>query len=107
MDITTTIVVSVLTSNGLFALIQFLISRRDTNKNVKGKLTLLERDVLRTQLLLLILLRPDEKQEIMTIGQHYFSKPPDGLGGNWYMTSIFYKWLEEKKIAKPEWFDMN
>lgn len=102
MDITTTIVVSVLTSNGLFALIQFLLSRHDSKKNVKGKLAVLEKDGLRTQLLLLILLRPDEHTEILRIAEHYFKV----LQGNWYMTSIFNKWLEENLDGvKPEWFD--
>lgn len=91
-------------SNALFAFFQFLINRHDTKKNIKGKLTLLEKDGLRTQLLLLLLLMPDEKKEILTIGQHYFSKPPDGLGGNWYMTSLFDKWLDKYDVAKPQWF---
>lgn len=104
MDITATIVVTVLGSNALFAFFQFLINRHDTKKNINGKLTLLEKDGLRTQLLLLLLLMPDEKKEILTIGQHYFSKPPDGLGGNWYMTSLFDKWLDKYDVAKPQWF---
>ena len=66
------IIIAVLASNGLFALLQFLITRHDTKKNVKGKLILLEKDVLRTQLLLMVLLKPEEKTEILTIGQHYF-----------------------------------
>lgn len=52
-------------------------------------------------MLLLILMKPEEKQEIMTIGEHYFGK----LKGDWYMTSIFNKWLEESGTAEPEWFD--
>ena len=104
-NFTTTIIVSVLASNALFAFLQFLITRQDTKKNIKGKLNVLEKDVLRTQLLLLILMKPEEQQEILTIAEHYFAKPPEGLGGNWYMTSIFNKWLTEKKIAEPEWFD--
>lgn len=103
-EVTTTIMVSVLASNGLFALIQFLIGRHDTKKNIKGKLLLLEKDGLRTQLLLLLLLMPEEKKEILTIAEHYFAKPPAGLGGNWYMTSLFDKWLEKHGEAKPEWF---
>ena len=98
-----TIVVAVLGSNALFAFFQFLISRADTKKNIKGKLTLLEKAVLRTQLLLMILLKPEEKSEILTIGEHYFHV----LKGNWYMTSIFNKWLEEYDVAKPEWFSGN
>lgn len=100
-EIAKVVVAAVLGSNALFAFLQFLITRRDTKKNVKGKLLTLEKDVLRTQLLLLILLRPEEKQEILTIAEHYFKD----LKGNWYMTSIFNKWLKEKKIAEPTWFD--
>jgi hypothetical protein len=95
----TTIVIAVLASNGGFALLQFLITRHDTKKNVKAKLLLLEKDVLRTQLLLLILMKPEEKKEILTLGQHYFVD----LEGNWYMTDIFNKWLESNG-EKPEWF---
>lgn len=100
-ELTTTIIVSVLASNALFAFMQFLITRHDTNKNIKGKLTLLEKDVLRTQLLMMILMKPEETQEIMTVGEHYFVK----LKGDWYMTSIFNKWIEEYLDGvKPEWF---
>lgn len=104
MTDTATIIVAVLASNGLFALLQFLITRHDSKKNIKGKLVMLEKDGLRTQLLLLLLMMPDEKKEILTIAEHYFRKPPNGLGGNWYMTSLFDKWLEKTKTAKPEWF---
>lgn len=100
-DTTTTIVLAVIGSNALFAFLQFLIGRHDTKKNIKGKLTVLEKDVLRTQLLLLILLKGEEKQEILTIAEHYFKD----LHGDWYMTSIFNKWLKEKTLAEPEWFD--
>lgn len=100
-DIITTIVIAILTSNGFFAILQFLITRHDTRKNVKDKLILLEKDGLRTQLLLMVLLRPEEQQEIMTLGEKYFHV----LKGNWYMTSIFNKWLEEYTDGvKPEWF---
>lgn len=100
-DTTSAIVLAVIGSNALFAFLQFLIGRHDTKKNIKGKLTVLEKDVLRTQLLLLILLKGEEKQEILTIAEHYFKD----LHGDWYMTSIFNKWLKEKTIAEPDWFD--
>lgn len=101
MELTTTIIITVLTSNALFAFLQYLISRSDTKNNIKGKLVTLEKDVLRTQLLLLILMKPEEQQEILTIAEHYFAD----LHGDWYMTSIFNKWLEAEIIAEPEWFD--
>ena len=104
-ELITTIVLAILASNGFFAMLQFLITRHDTRKNVKDKLVLLEKDGLRTQLLLLLLLMPDEKKEILTIAEHYFVKPPHGLGGNWYMTSLFDKWIEKNcNGIKPEWF---
>lgn len=101
------IVIAILASNAVFAFIQFLITRHDTKKNMDSKLRTLEKDGLRTQLLLLILICPKEQQEIMTIAEHYFSKTPKGLDGNWYMTSIFNKWLLNADIAKPEWFDSD
>lgn len=101
MNDTAAIVVAVLASNGLFALLQFMITRHDQRKNVKGKLSKLEKDGLRTQLLLLLLLRPQEQQEILTLGEHYFKV----LHGNWYMTSMFNKWLIERNVARPEWFN--
>lgn len=96
-----TIITAVIASQAVFGFVQFLITRRDTNKNVYGKLTLLEKDVLRTQLLLLILMKPGEQQEILTIAEHYFGD----LKGDWYMTSIFNKWLMNADIAEPDWFN--
>ena len=95
----TPIVIAILTSNGFFALLQYLISRHDTKKNVKDKLITLEKDGLRTQLLLMILLQPDEQTEILKIAEHYFVK----LKGNWYMTSVFSKWCKSRGL-RPEWF---
>lgn len=37
--------------------------------------------------------------------ERYFRKPPNGLGGNWYMTSLFDKWIiQHNSGIKPEWF---
>ena len=102
-----TIILAVLGSTALSSLIQFLIKRYDDKKNaktnVKEKLTTLEKDVLRTQMLLLILMKPEEQKEILTIGEHYFKT----LKGDWYMTSIFNKWLESSGTAEPEWFEAD
>ena len=96
----TTVVVAVLASNGLFAFIQYFITRHDSRKNVSGRLDKLEKDGLRTQLLLMIFFKPDDQTEILKIAEHYFVK----LKANWYMTSIFKAWCDEKGL-KPEWFD--
>lgn len=96
-------VISAMTSGGVLAFLQFLITRNDDRQGIKKSLKKLEKDGLRTQLLLLILLKPDEQTEILTLGQRYFVKPPEGLGGNWYMTSIFKNWCDEHKL-EPDWF---
>ena len=95
----TTIVLAVLASNGFFALIQFLITRWDTKKSIKGKLDRLEKDGIRTQLLLLILMQPEEQTEILKVAEHYFVK----LKANWYMTGLFAKWCDDHGL-EPEWF---
>lgn len=105
-QVVTTIILAILASNGFFALVQFLITRWDTKKNLKGTLKKLEKDGLRTQLLLLILMQPDEQTEILTLGERYFRKPPAGLDGNWYMTGIFSKWCKSRNL-EPEWFDFK
>lgn len=103
----TTIVMAILASNGFFALLQFVITRWDTKKSIKGKLDHLEKDGLRTQLLIMLLLKPKEQTEILTLAERYFRKPPNGLGGNWYMTSMFNTWLEEYTVLKPDWFETD
>ena len=104
-------VISAMTSGGVLGFIQFLIKRKDDKEqraedkqddDIKGTLKKLEKDGLRTQLLLLLLLQPDEETEILKIAQHYFVK----LKGNWYMTSMFSKWCKARGL-KPEWFNFE
>ena len=104
------ILLGVLGGGNLVLFIKFLIERHDRKKEkaedkeqegIKNKLLVLEKDGLRTQLLLLILIRPDEQTEILRIAEHYFKV----LHGNWYMTSIFNNWLKAHEVAEPEWFE--
>ena len=94
------IIIAVVGSTTLATLVQFFVTRHDNKRNLTKRLDRLERDGLRTQLLLLILLKRGEKQEILTIAEHYFKD----LKGDWYMTSIFNKWIVDSDIAEPEWF---
>ncbi len=103
---TENVLLGLLGGGNLILFVKFLIERHDRKKEqnaegIKKRLLILERDGLRTQLLLLILLRPTEQTEILRIAEHYFKD----LKGNWYMTSIFNKWIEESKVAEPDWFD--
>lgn len=96
-----TIIVAIVGSTAIAQLVQFFVNRHDIRKNFGKRMEKLEKDGIRTQLLLLLLFSPEEKKEILTIAQHYF----ETLKGNWYMTSMFNDWLMVNKIAEPDWFD--
>lgn len=96
-----TIIISIIGSGALSALIagifQLINNRRE---RLDKRFNVLEKDVLRTQLLLMLKDFPEETQEVLKLAQHYF----EDLDGNWYLTTIFNSWLEQNHIAKPEWF---
>lgn len=96
------ILLAILASGNLFLFIKFLVERWDRKHEqpVNERLAKLEKDGLRMQLLFLLILQPSEQREILKLAEYYFGV----LNGNWYMTSIFNKWLEANDIAKPEWF---
>lgn len=101
----TDVLLTILGGGNLILFVKFLIERHDRKVereeyNIKDELIKLKKDGIRTQMLVLILLKPSEKKEILTLGENYFKK----LEGNWYMTSIFNKWLVDTGTAKPEWF---
>ena len=85
-------------------LIQFLITRHDNNKAnpIEKKIDKIleeqkktEKDNLRTQLLVMMNMMPNNHEEIMTLAERYFKE----LKGDWFYSSLFSKWL------KPLWFD--
>lgn len=116
------LIIALVLNNAMWAFIQFLINRHDKKTDdkdgfkkaledlkkefenfcveIKGKLKRQEKDGIRTQLLLLILMKPEEETEILRIAEHYFKV----LKGNWYMTTIFNNWLTDNGIGKPDWF---
>lgn len=69
----------------------------ELNKQLKRQ----EVDNVRTQLLLLLSDYPTNVAEIMKAAEHYFLD----LKGDWYMTSLFFNWLQRNEIAEPEWFN--
>ena len=101
MDTLLTVIISIIGSTAIASLVQFFVTRHDGRKKIPEKLERMERDILRTQLLVLILERPDATHEIVTLAEHYFVD----LSGDWYMTGIFNRWLEEQGEADPSWFD--
>lgn len=101
------ILIAVLTGGNFLLFIKFLIERYDRKQeqkkkdgDLKNEVLTLKKDGIRTQLLMLILLQPSETTEILRVAEYYFVT----LKGNWYMTSIFNKWLVKENVAKPEWF---
>ena len=112
MEIVVAVVVAAIGSVGLFNLIQFLISRKDKKNDaleairkdiaeIKEGMVDAEKDNCRTQMLVLMADYPMQEEEMLRLAQHYF----EDLDGNWYMTSLFSKWLELNHINRPKWFD--
>lgn len=106
------VVISVLGSGAFATLVTAIINAISNRKSklkaisaqldgISEKLIKSERDALRTQLLIMISDYPEEKQEIMTIAQHYFGD----LHGDWYATTLFNRWITDNDIAEPNWFD--
>ncbi len=113
-EIVLAIILACIGSSGLSTLIQFLITRKDKNSDkkdlivkeleeIKEMCQTHERDISRTQLLLLIVNYPEDKVEIMKLAEHYFKD----LHANWYLSSIFNTWLQENDLAKPDWFNVE
>lgn len=91
--------------SSLVTLIIFLINRHDMKKSeiekINKQLLKLEKDSIRTQLLILMENYTDaDEQELLTCAEHYFIV----LKGNWYMTAKFNRFLQKNNIAVPEWF---
>ena len=91
-------------------LIQFLITRHDNNKAnpIEKKIDKIleeqkktEKDNLRTQLLVMMNMMPNNHEEIMTLAERYFKE----LKGDWFYSSLFSKWLKDNNVEKPLWFE--
>lgn len=107
-----TIVLAILGSGAFTTLVQVIVSAIQNRKGkfakIEERLTeieknqkIAEKDALRTQLLMMIASYPDQKTDILRLGEYYFHK----LDGNWIAKAIFNKWLTEYCDGiKPEWF---
>lgn len=100
-----TVIIAVLSSG----IIQFLITRHDQKKAnpIEHKIDKIleeqkksEKDNLRTQLLVMMNLMADNKEEIMTCAERYFKE----LKGDWFYSSLFKKWLKDNEVEPPIWF---
>jgi len=109
-------IIGALCGNGL---IQYLLTRKDEQKkeSIENKLSPIEekidkilneqrkseKDNLRTQLLVMMNLMADNKEEIMTCAERYFKD----LKGDWFYSSLFAKYLKENNIEPPIWFNVK
>lgn len=125
-EATVTLLVALLSSSGLiggiFSIINTIISRKtargDKQEEIKKELAELKAntekeiaeiktevqenrlDMARIQLMLLMSDYPDDVSEIMKAAEKYFVT----LGGNFYMDTLFAKWLKAHKLPQPSWF---
>ena len=67
--------------------------------DLKEQALLTEKDNLRTQLMVMIKDFPSERTDILRLGQHYFND----LHGNWVLTDLFRKWIDESNVQLPTW----
>ena len=117
-----TIVVAILGSSGLCSIILYRMQRKDKKNDDKAsfktevkqefqelkdsfaevvkRLERSEKDNLRLQMLVLMDKDGEDISELMMVAEHYFD-----IGGDWYMTTMFNKWLIKNDIANPQWFN--
>ena len=92
----TQIIIAIIGSGALSTVLSMIVGAFQR----KSKLRKLEKDTVRLQLLFLMYIMPDEKQEVMTLGQYYF----ETLKANWYLSSLFDRWLKSNSLERPTWF---
>lgn len=97
---TETIIVAVIGSGALSTVIQLIASAISARKGLKSKVKKIEKDTVRLQLLFLIYNTPEEEHEILQVAEYYFRT----LKANWYMSSLFDKWLKKRGLERPIWF---
>lgn len=100
------IIIAILSSAGLFGLIQFLITRHDSKKrdydfiktelsNIKNSQNDTNVRVTRMELLSLLRNDPDNVDAILQVAEYYFIE----LDSNAYAHAIFEKWAKEHGVA--------
>ena len=91
---------------GIGSLITFFVTRYDNKKNLEGKLHKIEKDSVRTQILLLMYnYHEADQKELLDCAEYYFKKENEGgLDGDWYLSAMFKRFLDSHEIDIPSWF---
>ena len=119
-QVTIALIGGIIGGGGLVASIlnftMFLINRKDTIKekndsinnsqdaklnNIEKRISCLEKGTLRTQLLQLMSSFENRHEEIIKVAKSYFMDHD----GDWYVTTIFYDYLNKHNLLHPNWFD--
>ena len=107
MPVWLSILLGFLGSSAVLGFIEFLIRRHDDKKGILKailhRMDKIEKDSIRTQLLLLMSDYPEERHQIMMLAEYYFVT----LKSNWYLTGIFQSYLDRNNIPVPKWFKAN
>lgn len=104
-------IITGLLSGAVFSFLQFIITRSDGRqqwrKKVEDRLEKIEeqqekseKDALRMQLLFLMYVTPEAKEEILQLADYYFRV----LKADFYLTPLFQKWLITHGMEIPSWF---
>lgn len=104
-------ILGMLFGGGLFAFIQFLITRKDNKhselQQINSKLDVIENEIwegkrysCRSELLILMNHYPNQTEKIFRLAEHYFLT----LKGDFYMTSMFVDFCKDNNLEVPKWF---
>ena len=104
-------IISGVLTGAVFSFIQFMIQRGDKKhsdiEEIKKSIEDLRDEMMdirqgnaRAELLLLLNDYPDNEGEVLKQAEKYFVQ----LKGDFYMTSLFTKWLQLNHITIPGWF---
>lgn len=107
-----TIIIGLISSGVLSTIVSAIITARASKKSrlsvIEEKLDeievhqkTLEKDELRTQLIMMIADYPHLETDILKLAEHYFKD----LEGNWTASALFAEWLEERGIQIPLWYE--
>lgn len=88
---------------GTWCVTQISASTNTKLDSISDQMTELKLDTTRNQLLTLMKNYPDNEEEIMKVAKYYFKD----LNGDWYMTSLFIEWGEERGIDVTEIVKVN
>lgn len=95
-------------AGGIFGFAEFLINRADKKRTdelerLVSRIDGISASQYRTEMLVMMNHYPEQTMEILKLAKHYFVD----LQGDFYMTSLFAKYLRSNNLTIPTWFNEN